>query len=70
MPSNLWKIVNWAKEEGPVKAVERINMMVLAACMQEKVSLKNLTPNTKCSSKLEQAVRKAAESVVGRPCSI
>ena len=70
METNLWRILNWAKTEGPVKAVERISMMVLADAMKEQISLRTIDPNTSCSPRLEKAVRTAAETVVGRPCPV
>ena len=70
MGSNLWKIVAWAQKEGPVKAVERINMIVLAETMKENISLKDLQADTTCSADLEKAIRKAAETVVGARCPV
>ena len=65
-------IFDWARENGEVKAIDRILVKVMLLLIKNKITL---TPTTieRMESRLElpdevtAAIRKAAESVVGRP---
>lgn len=70
MGTTLWRIMAWVQEAGPVKGTERVNMMVLADAMKEKLQLKSINAKTTCSPAFERAVREAAELVVGSPCPV
>lgn len=66
--AGLYEVLEWARKEGDVRAVDRIAIKVLADAIQEGVFFKRVTPDTQCSSSLLQKVRHAASDVVGRTC--
>ncbi len=68
--SKLYQIINWAKANGEVKAVDRIRMKVLMLTMKEKIALATVTKDTECSPELLQAIWKAANEVVGKSCPV
>ncbi|MBI2569986.1 MAG: hypothetical protein HYV63_23520 [Candidatus Schekmanbacteria bacterium] len=68
MPKTLYEVLQWAKENGEVKAVDRIRVFVLPNALREGVILAAVNPKTACSREFLAEVRKAAEAVVGKPC--
>jgi hypothetical protein len=65
-------IFEWARENGEVKAVDRILIKVMLLLIKNKITLTAATVE-KMETRLElpddllDAIRKAAESVVGKP---
>jgi hypothetical protein len=66
----LYSVLVWAREEGEVKAIDRIRVMVLPKTITEGIVLNQVTPETTCSRTVLAAVREAASRVVGRPCPV
>ncbi len=66
---SLHAVLEWAKAEGEVKALDRMRMFCLGALLADDITgLQAVTPQTACSAETLDAVRKAAERVVGKPC--
>lgn len=68
MATKLFQIIDWAKKNGEVKAVDRIKIRALSALMAENIQIQNITESTDCSGGCLEAIRKAASEVVGKPC--
>lgn len=68
MAGSLYDIIEWAKQNGEVKVVDRIRVKVLPVTMQEKIVIAEVTPSTACSPACLDAVRQAAINIVGKPC--
>ncbi len=65
MAGELYRILQWVKEKGEVKAIDRIRLKVLTHCLKEKVYLSQVGPHTECSPELLEKIRQAAEEIVG-----
>ncbi len=64
----LYAVIEWAKTEGEVKALDRMRMFCLGALLSDNISgLEAVTKSTPCSTTTLDAVRTAAEKVVGKP---
>lgn len=70
MPSNVFDILQWAKEKGEVQAINRIQMKVLSETLTEGIQFRNIDRNTKCSPTYVRSLKKAASEVVGEECPI
>lgn len=66
--SQLYNIIQWAQQNGEVKAIDRIRVQVLPVTMKEKIRLNEVTKDTECSPECLDAIRKAASDVVGKRC--
>lgn len=65
----LHAIIEWAKAEGEVKALDRLRVYCLGVLLKEGIGgLQSVTPTTACSAATLDEVRAAAEKVVGKPC--
>ena len=70
MPGTLFEILQWARENGDITAVDRIRIYVLPQIVTEGFVFSEVGPSTTCSPVLLDAVRSAASEVVGKPCPI
>lgn len=68
MAGELYKVVNWVRKNGEVKALDRLRVMVLPITMEEGIRLAAVEPTTSCSTRALSAVRNAATTVVGQNC--
>lgn len=68
MAGELYKVVDWVRKNGEVKALDRLRVMVLPVTMEEGIRLAGVGPATACSTKALTAVRKAATTVIGQNC--
>jgi len=66
--STLFDVLEWAKQNGEVKIIDRIRVQVLPVTMKEGIALNDVTKDTACSAECLDAVRKAASEIVGQPC--
>jgi hypothetical protein len=64
----LYQILEWSKEHGEVKSVDRIRVKVLTLTIKEKLYLGQVGPDTECSPELLAAIRRVASEVVGKRC--
>lgn len=64
----LFKIVQWAIQNGDEKALARMKVFALGVLMKEGVFLEKVDANTTCSAECLAAVKEAAAKVVGKPC--
>ncbi len=69
-PSKLYQVLQWVKQEGEAKAIDRIRAKVLPVTIKESIYLNQVTPETECSPACLQAIIQAANQVVGKPCPI
>ena len=65
---SLFKILDWARQQGETTAFDRIRVKTLPVTLDEMLWLDEVTPDTQCLEKTLEAVREAASEVVGRPC--
>lgn len=70
MESKLYQILEWAKENGEVKIVDRIRIKVLPITIRENIYLNAIQPDTECSEECIEAVRDAVVAVIGKSCPI
>ena len=70
MATKLYNVIQWVKDNGKAHSVNRMRLKVLASTVKEGISLDKITPNTDCSDACLDAVRKAAATVVGKPCPV
>jgi hypothetical protein len=66
----LFQVLQWAKTNGEVRAVERIRLKVLNGSIREGIVLARVSPNTTCSPEYLDLVRTAASEVVGKRCPV
>lgn len=66
---SLHAVLEWAEDEGEVKALDRMRMFCLGALLADNITgLQAVNAATICSAETLDAVRTAAERVVGKPC--
>ncbi len=68
MASTLFEILEWTRENGEVRAVDRLGLKIMRIAMTEGLILAAVDKQTECSEEGLVAIRKAASSVVGKPC--
>lgn len=66
----LFRVLEWAKENGDVSTVSRVRVMVLPLSVKERIVLDRVGPATACSHEYLDAVRRAVRNVVGRECPL
>lgn len=65
----LHRILSWVKQEGEVKALDRLLVFALPHLLGEGImGLNAISPSTDASPKCLAGVREAAQKVVGKPC--
>ena len=68
MSGRLLRVLNWATDKGDVETIDRIRLTVLPVTMAEGLVLSQVDESTECSVACLEAVREAAEKVVGGTC--
>ena len=70
MAGSIYAVLEWAKQEGDVKAIDRIRVRVLPHAMKEGLVLCEVQATTTCSPELLTRFREVASKVVGKECPV
>jgi hypothetical protein len=62
-----YEIIQWAKDQGEVKATDRIRVKVLLVGLENSVFWDDITQDTDVPAPYLNALLEAVEDVVGRP---
>jgi hypothetical protein len=66
----LFRVLEWAKDNGDVTTMSRVRVMVLPMTVKERIVLDRVGPATTCSTEYLEAVRRAVNNVVGKECPL
>ncbi len=70
MAGKLWRVMEWAKKNGELKAIDRVNVMVTVGAIKERVVLRKVSAETEVSSEFLKIYIHAANQIVGQRCPI
>jgi len=64
-------IIEWTQQEGEVRALDRLRVLVLPILLKEGViGLASVNAETNVSDQCYQALKEAAADIVGRTCPV
>lgn len=64
----LMRVLQWTRDNGEVRAFERLRLKMLRLTVREGIRLDRVTLDTKCSPDYLREVRTVATEIVGMPC--
>lgn len=64
----LYRILQWTREQGEVRAFERLRLRLLKHTVREALRLDRVTAETQCSEAYLSEARAAATEIVGTDC--
>ena len=67
MASNLFQLLQWAKENGEVKILHRIRLKAMLITLEEGINLSEIEPDTTCSKDCLFAINNIITELVGKP---
>lgn len=70
MATALYDVVRWVKDNGEVKAIDRLRVVALPALLEEGLILGAIVPETPYSAELLKKLKDHAATIVGQPCPV